>query len=128
MELPLGDAGCHPGKIFFGGTGVYDNAVFAFANKINDEVIDHAADFVQHGAIEGLAGNFELVDVIRYQSQQKCLGIRSSDIDGAHVRYVEHATIGTNCMMFFNLRTVVHRHVPAAEIDHLCAHAAMSIV
>jgi len=31
-------------------------------------------------------------------------------------------------MMFVDLRTVIHRHVPAAEIHHFCAHGTVSRV
>jgi hypothetical protein len=51
--------------------------------------------------------------------------VASLDIDREHVRDVEHACITAHGKVFLDLGTVAHRHVPAAEIDHLCAGGAM---
>jgi hypothetical protein len=39
-------------------------------------------------------------------------------VDHAHVRDVEHARVATHGVVLVDLRAVVQRHVPAAEIDH----------
>src|SRR4029453_1011665 len=43
---------------------------------------------------------------------------RTGDVSDQHVRNIEHAGVATLSVMFFDLRAVVHRHVPAAEIAH----------
>ena len=100
----------------------------AVGDEIDDEVIDHPAGLVEHRAVKCLAGFLELVDVVGQQAQEKVFGLRSGDIDGAHVRDVEHAAVAAHGVVFFELRTVVQRHVPAAEVDHFGAEAAMRVV
>jgi len=128
IELPVGEAGSHPGEILLGGAGVDDHAVLAVGDEIDDQVVDDAAGFVEHGAVERLAGFLELVDVVGDEAQQEGPGIGAGDIDGAHVRDVEHAAVAAHGMVFLDLRTVVKRHVPAAEIDHAGAKPAMGLV
>ena len=61
----------------------------------------------------------------RPEIAQKAAHSCALDVHHAHVRHVEHAAIVAHLMVFVDLRTVVDRHVPAAEIDHLCAHRAV---
>ena len=51
--------------------------------------------------------------------------VRRREVDRAHVRHVEHAGVVAHRMVLVDLRTVVDRHVPAAEIDHPRAGGAM---
>ena len=41
------------------------------------------------------------------------------------MRDIEHAGVIANLVMFFNLRAVVDRHVPAAKVDHARAQISM---
>src|SRR5213076_2199197 len=50
---------------------------------------------------------------------QECARVETRQIDGKHVRNVEHARIATHRMVLLDLRAVGDRHVPAAEVDHL---------
>src|SRR3546814_5635830 len=45
-----------------------------------------------------------------------------------YVRDVEHAGIAAHLVVLLDLRTVVERHVPAAEVDHLRAEGAVGVV
>ena len=47
------------------------------------------------------------------------------EIDREHVRDVEHARVAAHRVVLLDLRAVADRHVPAAEIDHLCAGGAV---
>ena len=95
---------------------------------VDDQIVDHAACFIQHRAVECAARGFQLVDVIGKQAQQESFGLAAAKVGGAHVRYVEHAAILTDGMMFLDLRTVVQRHVPATEVDHAGAQLAVLVV
>jgi hypothetical protein len=127
-QLPVVEAGTHPGQILIGSTGIDDDAVTAVVEVVDDQVVDDAAAFVEHGAVQGLAGNLQLVDVVGEQTPQESTGISALDIDGAHVRDIEHAGVTADGVVFLDLRTVVERHLPAAKIDHSCAAAAVAFV
>jgi hypothetical protein len=43
------------------------------------------------------------------------------------VRNVEHAGVAAYGVVFLDLRAVVKRHLPAAEIDHLGAASAVAL-
>jgi hypothetical protein len=49
-------------------------------------------------------------------------------IDHTHVRHIEHTRITSYVVVLFDLRTVVDRHIPAAEVDHACALRDVQIV
>ena len=49
----------------------------------------------------------------------------AGEIDDAHVGHVEHAGVASHRVVLLDLRAVVHRHVPAAEVDHACARGAV---
>ena len=118
--------GLHPGQILLGGAGIDDDAEARVGQEIDDQVVDDAAGLVEHGRVERLAGNRELGDIVGDQAGQEGAAVRSDDIDRAHVRYVEHAAVVADRVVLLDLRTVVDRHVPAAEIDHPGIHRAVS--
>jgi hypothetical protein len=41
---------------------------------------------------------------------------------------VEHAGVATYLMVFLDLRAVVKRHVPAAEVDHAGAERDVQVI
>ena len=49
---------------------------------------------------------------------QECVRAGAGEIDDRHVRHVEHAGGAAHRVVLFDLRTVVQRHFPTAEIDH----------
>ncbi len=124
-HAPLAVHLLHPRKVLVRAAGVRHHAEPAFVHEIDDEVVDHAARLVEHARIQGLAGNLQLVDVVRHQPAQEGADVGALEIDGQHVGNVEQAAAGTHRVVLLDLRTVVHRHVPAAEIDHPGAEFAV---
>src|SRR5450759_525866 len=59
---------------------------------------------------------------------QELARARAVQVDHRHVRDVEHTCIATHRMVFPDLRAVVDRHVPAAEVDHLRAERPVGFI
>jgi hypothetical protein len=113
-------------EVLLGGAGVDDQAEPVFVDEVDDQVVDHAALRVQHARVQGLAGGLQLVDVVGQQAAQEGAHVGALEVDHAHVRHVEHAGVGTNRIVLFDLGTVVDRHVPAAKVDHLGPKGAVN--
>jgi hypothetical protein len=124
-HAPVGVHFLHPGEVLFGGAGVDHQAEPVLVHEIDDEVVDDAAGLVQHAGIQRLAGDLQLVDVVGHQPAQEGADVGATDVDRQHVRDVEQAAARTHRVVFLDLRAVVDRHVPAAEVDHLGAEFAM---
>ncbi len=88
------------------------------AQEIDDEVIEHAALLVEHAAVERLAAHAQLADVVGEQLLEEGAHARTREVDHAHVRDVEHAGGAAHGVVLADLRAVLDRHVPAAEIHH----------
>ncbi|MCY1528743.1 hypothetical protein D9M68_638600 [compost metagenome] len=58
-------------------------------------------------------------DIIRQQVLQIGFGLTAADVDHGHMGNVEDSAIATHLMVFLDLRAIVQRHIPAAEVDHL---------
>src|SRR6185369_2884698 len=82
-----------------------------------DQVIENAAGLVQQAAVERLAGGLELADVVGEQVLQEGAHALTPKVDDAHVRDVKDARGAAHGVVFADLGAVLHRHVPAAEID-----------
>jgi hypothetical protein len=106
----------HPGDVLVGATGVDDDAEPGFVEEVDDQVVHHAAAFVQHAAVQGLAGGLQLVDVVGDQFLQEVTRALAFQIDRQHVRHIEHAGVAPHDMVFLDLRTVMDRHFPAGKI------------
>ena len=52
-------------------------------------------------------------------------GVRTLDVELAHVRQVEQADPFADGAMLLDDRAVLHRHQPAAELDQACAELAV---
>ena len=107
----------NPRKIFFPRRRVDDQPIVRVADEIDDQVVDHAALLIEHAGIQRLAVVLELGHVVGHQLLQEFANALAREIDDRHVRYVEHAGTLANGEMLLFLRTIVQRHVPAAEID-----------
>ena len=121
----LGGERREPGDVLLCGGGVDDEAKPVLAQKIDDEIVEHAAVVPEQARVERLAGNGKLVDVVRERVAQEIAYVSAAKIDREHVRHVEHAGIAAHRMVLLELRAVGHRHVPSAEVDHLRARGAM---
>ena len=64
-----------------------------------------------------MPGSRELRDVVGEQAAQVVAHAVAAQVDDAHVRDVEHAGVATHGVVLLDLRAVVDRHVPAAEVD-----------
>ena len=73
-----------------------------------------------------MPGVLQLVDVVRERVAQEIARAGAFEVDDAHVRDVEHAGVAAHRVMLVDLRAVVDRHVPAAEIDHARARGAVN--
>ena len=60
----------------------------------------------------------EPADVVGEQPQQERAHPGAAQVDGAHVRHVEHAGVTTHGVVLLDLGAVGDRHVPAAEVHH----------
>ena len=75
-----------------------------------------------------LPGALSLSTELATQLAQELAHARAAQVDHRHVRDVEHAGVVADQVVFVDLRAVVDRHVPAAEVDHLGAERAMGVV
>ncbi|MCY1174154.1 hypothetical protein D9M73_143430 [compost metagenome] len=102
------------------GGGVVDQAIAGF-RAVDDQIIDHAALFVQQWAIQRLAGVVEAGHIVGQQALQPNSGISAVDIDHGHMGDIEDAAIAAHLVVLLDLRAIVQGHVPATEIDRLGA-------
>lgn len=127
VDLEAGGLRLHPGDVLVAG-GSIDHHPVAVLGQVDDQVVDHPALFVEHRAVERLAGFAETRHVVRQEMLQIGRGLLAGDVDHGHVGHVEDAAVTPNLMVLLDLRTVVQRHVPTAEIDHLGAERDVQLV
>src|SRR5690606_34811628 len=108
--------------------GVHDQAPRIGAEVVDNEIVDDTATLVEHARVDRLARLGEPLDVVGQQRAQEGLGIGPFDVDIEHVRHVEHTGSAAHRVVFLDLRTVSHGHVPAAEIDHAGAGGDVCVV
>jgi hypothetical protein len=125
VDAPFRQFRCHPAEVLCRGGGIDDDAIARGVTGVDDEVVHHAAALVEHDAVKRLAGLGQPVDVVGEETAQESPGIGAGDIQRAHVRHVEHAAVAAHRVVLLDLRAVVQRHVPSAEIDHARAQAAV---
>ena len=120
-----------PGDVLVGRRRVDHETEEILAQEIDDQVVEHTAIVAQQARIERLARNRQLVDVVGErvtQEQTWPVCAVAVEVDDAHVRHVEHARIAANRVMLVDLRAVVDRHVPPAEVDHPSTGRAVQVV
>ena len=117
-----------PRQVLVAGGRVHHQAEPVLGHEIDDQVVDHPALRVEHAGVQRLARLLQLVDVVRHQVAQEFTDAGAGEVDHGHVRDVEHAGRLAHQVVLVELRTVVDRHVPAAEIDHLRAERAVGLV
>jgi hypothetical protein len=129
----FGDKRAEPGEVLVGRSGVDDQAEPVFAQEIDDQVVEHAAVGTQQAGVKRLARYGQLVDIVGECAAQEVAyaalarrRVARLDVDRKHVRDIEHPRAAAHRVMLVDLRAVVHRHVPAAEIDHPGAGSAMN--
>jgi len=117
-----------PGEILVGRAGVDNEPVPRAVAVVDDQIVDDAGGFVQHAAVERLARSRQPRDVVGKQPAQELARPRTFQVDDPHVRDIEHAGVAAYCVVFLDLRAVVQRHVPAAEINEPRAELAVPVV
>jgi hypothetical protein len=126
--IESGEAGAHPGDVLRRGAGVHHDAVALGREEIHDQVVDHAAGFVQHAGIQRLARHGQPGHVVGQQAAQVVAGAGSGEVQRAHVGNVEHAGVAPHGVVFLDLRAVMDGHLPTGEIDHLRAGGEVGCV
>ena len=115
----------HPGQILVGRAGIDYEAELRGFEEVDDQVVQYPPGFIQQAGIEGFARPGQLGDVIGQQAAQPARGIGAGQVDRQHVGNIEHAGVRAYRLMFFDLRAVMNRHVPAGKIDHFRAVQGM---
>jgi len=110
------------------GGGVHHHAEPVGTHVVNDQVVDDAGLLIQHAAVQCLAGLRELGHVVGQELLQELPHPRAFQVQHGHVRDVEHAGVAAHRVVLVDLRTVMHRHVPTAEIHHAGASGQVRIV
>ena len=68
-------------------------------------------------------------DIVRRQFINELDRVFALDVDFAHMRNVEKSRMAACRQVFGNhARRVLHRHMPAAEINHFAAQFTMRVV
>ena len=84
---------------------------------VRDEVVDDPARLVREERVLRLAVG-QLVDVVREDRLQERLPGRAVDVDLPHVRDVECAGVGPDCLVLGDHALVLHGHLVAGERHH----------
>ncbi|MNE30390.1 hypothetical protein D3C80_1239010 [compost metagenome] len=116
-----------PGQVLVAGGGV-DHQAIAAGGAVDDQVVDHPALGIQHDAVQRLPQLGQARHIVGQHPAQILSGLHAGDIDHSHVRDIEDPAVAAHLMMLLDLRTVVQRHVPAAEVDHLGAKRHVQVV
>jgi len=120
--------GAQPLEVLVARAGVDDHPVPLVVHVVDDQVVDHAAVLAQHARVERLPALRELRHVVREQPAQVVAYARAAKVHHAHVRDVEHAGVAAHRMVLLDLRAVIDRHVPAAEVDHAGAGGDVDVI
>ena len=118
----------NPRQVLVTRSGVHDHAIPRVGHEIDDQIVDHAAAGQQHAGIQRLADSFEAAHVVRQEEPQEFPDTSAGQVHDGHVRHIEYAGIAAHRVVLFDLRTIVQRHVPAAEVDDFCAMLDMCVV
>ena len=119
----------HPFEIFFAIRGIDDNHVVRIrAAELVDECIVHDGSIgIAQDRILGLI-HFERGKIGGEQVLEKRERVGSGHIELTHVVNVEKAGGVSNGVVFFQDAGILHRHFPAAELDHARAERDVRVV
>ena len=86
-----------------------------------------SAVVAQHAGVQGASRRVEPADVVGEQPLQQVPRAAALQVDGEHVRDVEHAGAAADAVVLLELRAVVQRHLPAAEVGEPrpCTHVLL---
>ncbi len=117
----------NPREILVARAGVDDHAKPRVRHVVGDEIVDDAAALGEHAAVERLAGLVQLADIVGEQLLQEGPHLLAVQIHDAHVRDIEDAGRSAHGVVLTDLRAVLHRHVPAAEVDDSGAQLGVQV-
>ncbi len=109
-----------PCEILLDFRGIHHQQKFGVGQPVNDQVINDAARFIQQESVLALA-NSQSRHAIRQDALEPLRGAGTAREELPHVRNIKDAERGPHGLMLLQNATVLHRHRPAAEIDHACA-------
>src|SRR5438105_5941823 len=104
-----------------------------------DMPVQYSSQIGEHHAVRRAAGVFDVshmcivdlkgakVRALLEQLLEEGPHLRALQVDDAHVRDVEHARGAAHGVVLADLRAVLHRHVPAAEVDHAGAELLVQL-
>jgi hypothetical protein len=116
-----------PREVLRGVRSVDDEEIVVLGSAIDEQVVHERPAFRQERGILNSPVR-ELRHVVRRDSLERREGLRSDDLELAHVRDVEETDPFANRAMLFENAGVVHRHHPAAEVDQTRAELAVDLV
>ena len=128
LHVERGGLLADPRQVLVAGGGIDHQAEERLVHVIGDQVVDHPAALVEHARVQGLARLLELVHRIGQQVAQELAHPGAVQVDHGHVADVEHARGTAHQVVLVDLRAVVDRHVPAAEVDHLGAERTVGVI
>ena len=122
----------HPRKVFFARAGIDHQKVFVFAKPVNNHVVHKRSLRIKQRGILCLP-NRKPRGIVHRDMLHRCNCLTASQPDVAHMTDIEDAHASPHCIVLrdnsaANRGRVLHRHVPAIELDHLRAQPAMSSV
>jgi len=119
--------GSDPLKIGFTRSGVGHQHIKIPVHLVNSQVVNDAAPVIEQGGEFDLTG-FLPRQVARQGKLKQIQRLRPFHFDFSHVADVKHGSPGAGCAVFFDDACVLHRHGPAAEIDHFGVSGGMTVV
>lgn len=120
----VGEVAGEPGDIFVDLRGIDHEEILVGRVVIGDEVVDHAAIFIEHDRVLAFA-NRESCEVVGEQAVELIERAGAADEHLAHVRNVEDANLLADRLVLIDDRAVLDGHVPSGEGHHPGAEGEM---
>ena len=112
--------GLKPREVFVDLRGIHDQQITLLLDTIHDQVVDHAALFVEQKGVLAFADG-KPFEIIGQHAVQPFRRRRPGNEELPHVRDVEDAELAPNRLVLVKDAGVLDGHRPAPEADHLSA-------
>ncbi len=106
---------------------VDDEEIAKLAEPVGDHVVDDSALFVREERVLRETG-LEPVEIVRQERLEQLVRARAFDVELAHVRDVEHPSVGSDGAVLLDHALVLDGHLPAGERHHPRAEGDMPVV
>ena len=114
-----------PVPVFVGGGSVDDEQQVVFSEAIDEQIVYDRAGGCSERRILRLPVH-ELAGVVRAETIDEGDGVSTAHFDLAHVRHVEETGVAARAQVLLDRAgRILHGHVPAAEVHHASARAAV---